>query len=127
MAAPPKVLLLVEDEPELRKLIAEGLSDLGMEICAAANAEEALQLAGPMASRIALVLSDYSMPGLSGAELIPALRVLGVDCPSILISGEDRAKEGENAGASAYISKPCAVSRIRSVIAQLLGHAAVAE
>jgi two-component system cell cycle sensor histidine kinase/response regulator CckA len=85
-APPPdgKILLLVEDEPAVRRLAARALRRGGWEVVEAASGSEALDLP---AATLALVVSDVIMPGLDGPALVRALRARQPGLPAILISG----------------------------------------
>lgn len=76
-------ILLVDDSPRIRPLVAEILSDLNCIILEAENAEQALDLAHSHNGEIQLLITDITMPGKNGMELAtllrqqyPAMRVL---------------------------------------------------
>jgi CheY-like chemotaxis protein len=115
----PRVLL-VEDEGAVRELLSSALERNGFDVVTAGSAEEALTLASPA---FQILLSDISLPGMSGVQLarqlrrsLPSLRVL-------LMSGY--AREEFSSGPNAvddlpFIPKPFAtrtvVERLRSLI-----------
>jgi PAS domain S-box-containing protein len=69
-----ETILLVEDEPEVRKLAREMLTRLGYQVFEAADGVEALAIWERHAAAIDLVLTDVIMPGMGGRELADALR-----------------------------------------------------
>ena len=76
-------LLVVEDEPSLRRVLDRTLAGLGYRVTTASSAEEALRLAGRMDAPPDAVVTDIVLPGMHGAELArelrhrwPSLRVL---------------------------------------------------
>ncbi len=78
-----ETILLVEDEPSLRVTISRNLQRLGYTVLAAESPEAAQRIAAESAGKIALLLTDVVMPGMSGRELagkltrdFPALKVL---------------------------------------------------
>lgn len=80
-AAPPKILV-VDDDPEVREILAETLTEFGYGVIQAGSGEEALSLLGG-GPDFDLVITDVRMPGMSGLELVdeararrPALRVI---------------------------------------------------
>jgi CheY-like chemotaxis protein len=81
---PPAVILVVDDEGVVNRLVTRYLSHLGYRVIGAASAEEALALVRRRDPRIDLVLSDVAMPGVSGIELAATLlsRVPG---PSVIL------------------------------------------
>ncbi len=87
-----ETILLVEDEPMLRRIVSEVLVASGYSVCTAGNADEALQLCQERMSRgepIDLLLSDVVMPGMSGRELSAKVRRLIPPVRVLLMSGYD--------------------------------------
>ncbi|MBA1272281.1 response regulator [Stutzerimonas azotifigens] len=70
--ASPPLVLLVEDEPGLAKLMTFMLEDEGFEVVVAANGREGLKLLAQQ--RPELIITDYMMPEMNGAEMIRAIR-----------------------------------------------------
>jgi two-component system, cell cycle sensor histidine kinase and response regulator CckA len=86
-SAPPgrATILLVEDQPEVRRFTAGLLQQHGYEVAEAASAEEALsQFAG---QPIDLVLTDVRLPGMNGCELAAALRSRNPGARVLFMSG----------------------------------------
>jgi two-component system, cell cycle response regulator CpdR len=82
----PSRILIVDDEPMVRALIARALTDDGYEVVAVANGRAALDAARGADAAFDLIITNNYMPGLSGAELVarvrqdfPALPILHVD------------------------------------------------
>jgi CheY-like chemotaxis protein len=65
----PRTILVVDDEPPIRALLARQLRVLGYTVVEAGSAQAALVLAGEQSSPFDLVLSDIVMPGMNGTEL----------------------------------------------------------
>jgi two-component system cell cycle sensor histidine kinase/response regulator CckA len=65
----PRTILVVDDEPPIRALLARQLRVLGYTVVEAGSAQAALVLAGEQSSPFDLVLSDIIMPGMNGTEL----------------------------------------------------------
>jgi DNA-binding NtrC family response regulator len=78
-------VLIVDDELRVRELLSDYLTTVGDEVLTAATCAEALD-AVPI-FRPEVVLTDMVMPGLSGADLLDALRRAGLSVPVILMSG----------------------------------------
>lgn len=73
MDSPRRVILVVDDDPDLRALVQRYLSKAGYEVVAAENAAQAHER---LRERLPdLIVSDISMPGMTGDELIFALKV----------------------------------------------------
>ncbi|WP_426266951.1 ATP-binding protein [Sphingomonas sp. LHG3443-2] len=78
-------LLVVDDDPEVRATLAQMLSEAGHSVDAVANGHSAL--AAIATERFDLVVSDYLMPEMSGAELIREARQVRPDLPFLIVSG----------------------------------------
>jgi CheY-like chemotaxis protein len=82
---PTDRILVVDDEPMLRRLIARALRDCGYEVVEAGDGMAAYELA--RAQHFDLVVTDSRMPKLAGSELVALLRVLNPSLPIIHLSG----------------------------------------
>ncbi|MGH9140949.1 MAG: PAS domain-containing protein [Vicinamibacterales bacterium] len=82
-----ETLLIAEDEPSVRSLLASTLRHDGYHLLIASSAEEALTLANAHDGPIDLLLTDARMPGKSGVELAGLLRAQRAGIPVILMSG----------------------------------------
>ena len=122
-AATKATILLVEDEAPIREMLGYALMKEGYEIKEAADAEQAR--ASLAAGRPDLVLLDWMLPGMSGAEY--ARRLRGApdtrEIPIVMLTarGEEADKiRGLDAGADDYITKPFStrelLARIRAVL-----------
>ncbi|MBN6034539.1 response regulator transcription factor [Amycolatopsis sp. 195334CR] len=116
----PRVLV-VDDEPGVRKALQRGLRAEGMEVIAAADGPSALKLAETGAFDV--VLLDIMLPGLSGYRVLQALRAQGVQTPVLLVSakdGEVDQADGLDLGADGYLVKPFSfvvlVAQVRAVL-----------
>jgi two-component system response regulator (stage 0 sporulation protein F) len=100
-------ILIVDDQPGIRRLLTEVLSENGYAVETAANGYEGLQKARELKPE--LVLMDMKMPGMDGIETLRELRRLG-QCPKVVMMtayGElDMINEAKELGAIAYITKP---------------------
>jgi CheY-like chemotaxis protein len=126
-----KRVLLAEDDIEMRMLIQDVLSRDGWEVVEARNGTELLSLiAGQVyrtlrrAPAIDLIISDVRMPGLSGLDVLAAIRRADWAVPVILITafGERIVHlEAKRLGAVAVLDKPFALDRLRAVAASAAG------
>src|SRR6188474_3789939 len=114
-------LLLVEDDPTLRQALTFNLAREGYEVSSTADGESALEAARN--ERLDLILLDVMLPGMSGLEVLRALRRDGVSTPIIVLSAKgdeiDRVV-GLKVGADDYVSKPFSrpelLARIEAVL-----------
>lgn len=101
--------VLVVDDSEIFRLVAhELLCDAGFRVCAAAStAEEAIELLDTGLG-VDLVLMDVQLPGLSGPEALPAIRLRHPDLPVVLTSAlapADVADAVARSGATGFVAK----------------------
>jgi len=82
-------ILVVDDEPALRAVFSESLGDLGYQVSSCANGQEALSAIRTASVPFDLVVTDQTMPGMTGTELIAAAGALRPGLPFIICSGMD--------------------------------------
>ena len=113
-AAPPSRILLVDDDPNFRRVAAHHLGELGGEVLTAGTGEEALALL--RGERFDLLLSDVKMPGMDGMALLREVRRLDASLPIILVTAHgdiEMAVEAMQLGATDFITKPFDRARLR--------------
>jgi CheY-like chemotaxis protein len=116
-----QVLLVAEDDKEMRSLLCDELRDLGCRIVEAGDGNEAIERAREMTP--SLILTDLRMPG-GGLGYIGRLRIVMPTCPIVLITafGDPSVKEtSQRFGISAYFDKPVRMGELKSSIVRLLG------
>ena len=99
-------ILVVDDEADIRELVAGILQDDGYAVRMAHNAESAL--AAIRARKPALIILDVNMPGLDGIECLRRIRAINPDCVAVVLTSIANRQTVENAideGASHYIRK----------------------
>jgi CheY-like chemotaxis protein len=115
------VVLIAEDDHEMRSLLCDELNDLGVFIREAANGDEALR--SVLDSRPSLILTDLRMPA-GGLDYIARLRTFAPGVPMVLITsfGDPQIKADAVAlGVEAYFDKPVRLSELKGTIRRLLG------
>ncbi|MAT93535.1 MAG: hybrid sensor histidine kinase/response regulator [Halioglobus sp.] len=90
---PVRSVMVVDDEPDHRQLIADLLLPLGFDVQPADNAAQCLDMLRDY--RPDLLLVDVSMPGMNGLELVARLRKEGVRQPVIMISADAQERHGD--------------------------------
>jgi CheY-like chemotaxis protein len=121
-------ILLVEDEPVIRGIVADMLSDAGFEVTATCTGDEAAILIAD-SDRFDVLLTDITMPGLiDGIGLAEHAREVHPALPVVFVSGRpDHARRAEAVGPpSAFMPKPYDVDHVISVIDRLIGDGAAA-
>ena len=99
-------ILIVDDEPPIRKLLRMGLSSQGYEVLEAANGKTALEL---LARRPALVILDLGLPDVDGLDLLRRIRQRQQNLPVVVLSsrGDEAGKVAAlDLGADDYVTKP---------------------
>lgn len=87
LATDPITILLVEDEPQVRKVLQRLLENQGHRILEADDGEEALRLLREHRDTIDLVVMDVIMPGMNGRETYKQMQVIRADIKALFISG----------------------------------------
>jgi DNA-binding NtrC family response regulator len=114
-------VLVVDDEPRMRQVLATALQELGYEALTAASAAEALEQVEN--DTVDLVLTDLRMPGMSGQELLAELRRRVPDVPVVLMTAYSTVKDAVEAiksGAFDYIGKPFEMDELEATLAKAL-------
>lgn len=113
-------VLVVEDDPELQRLLARGLGEEGFDVVVAASATAAIRHAE---ARIDLAVIDVGLPDADGRDLCQALRARGFSFPVLFLTARDAVTDrvsGFNAGGDDYVTKPFAfvelVARLRALL-----------
>ena len=120
-------ILIVEDEPQMRRAVSVGLRANGFEVLTAETGEDALDTI-PL-SRPDIILLDLMLPGIDGLEGVRQLREWST-VPVIVVSarGEERAKvQALDLGADDYLTKPFGMDELLARIRVALRHAALAS
>jgi DNA-binding NtrC family response regulator len=121
-------VLLVDDEPDYRRLLRLGIGG-GHQFDEAGGAAEALERLDRAAYDV--VLSDLQMaPGPDGIELLRAVRQREIDCPFVLLTGQasvETAVRAMREGAFDYLRKTAGPDEIRAVVARALEHGRMAR
>lgn len=117
------LILIVEDDPNSRKLLRDVLDTVGYETCEASNAEDGIRLA--QGSRPALILMDIRLPGMNGIEALHRLRddsgtrAIPVVAVTASVMHDQRAQVLD-AGFDALENKPISVRSLLATIRRLL-------
>lgn len=118
-------ILVVDDEQSFRSLLNEALNRAGYTVLLATNGEEALAAAKEPVD-IPLVVTDFSMPGISGIDLVRLLREDRPNMKAILLSGHWLHPMPDDLDA-VYLMKPTPLSKFLAVVKQLLGDSSTTE
>jgi two-component system, OmpR family, response regulator len=127
-AAPEARLLVVEDEPNIRELLATSLRFAGFEVETAGDGTTALAMAAE--SEPDLVVLDVMLPDVDGFEVTRRLRDRGRHQPIVFVTARDATGDkiqGLTVGGDDYVTKPFSleevIARIRAVLRRTRGQA----
>jgi two-component system, OmpR family, KDP operon response regulator KdpE len=121
MSAPVRILV-VDDEPPIRKLLRMGLSTQGYEVLDAPNGKAALEL---LAKKPDLVILDLGLPDIDGLELLRRIRHLQSGLPIVVLSsrGDEAGKVAAlDLGADDYVTKPFGMDELLARMRAALRH-----
>ncbi|HTH94099.1 MAG TPA: sigma 54-interacting transcriptional regulator [Rhodocyclaceae bacterium] len=114
-------LLLIDDDPDLLRLLAIRLEATGYRVATASNGQEALARAS--VERPLLVITDMQMPGMDGAALFDALRVQHPLLPVIILTAHGSIPDAVSAtqrGVFGYLTKPYEPRDLLDLVARAL-------
>ena len=106
-------ILVVDDDAQLREIIAEGLSTAGYDCLQAEDADGAFETL--LAEHVDLILLDVGLPGVSGIDMLPRLRSEHAGLAIVILTGEDDVSTAVWAmreGASDYATKPITLPEV---------------
>lgn len=118
---PAKKLMIVDDDMEMRTLLAEYFRRLGFEVAEKESGIAALQTA--TTDRFDCFILDVAMPEMSGLELLKKLRERGIETPALFLTAHDLLDDkvaGFEAGADDYLAKPFSPRELEYRIEALL-------
>src|SRR5947199_8790709 len=116
-----KKLMIVDDDAEMRTLLAEYFRRLGFEVAEKESGQAALQSAA--ADRFDCFILDVAMPEMSGLDLLKKLRERGIQTPALFLTAHDLVDDkvaGFEAGADDYLAKPFSPRELEKRIEALL-------
>ena len=115
------LVLVAEDEPAIRLVLEDLLSDEGYRVQTAADGAAALDIAER--DEPAVILLDLGLPLLDGPEFCRAYREGGGEAPVVLVTAANQAiveTAMEACGAAAYIPKPFTIEAVLETVARLV-------
>jgi two-component system, cell cycle sensor histidine kinase and response regulator CckA len=118
----PKTILLAEDDVTTLLVLRRMLERLGYTVLIADDGAKALKVYEQHRDHIDLLLTDVTMPGLSGPRLAERVRTSRPEIPVLFISGfvDQRSTVGELLAGTGFLSKPIAEDRLAKKIRELV-------
>ncbi|RXG99898.1 response regulator [Bradyrhizobium zhanjiangense] len=115
-------VLVIDDEPPIRKLLRMGLTTQGYEILEASNGKTALD---KLAEEPALIILDLGLPDIQGHELLRTIRARNEGVPIVVLSsrGDEAGKvQALDLGADDYLTKPFGMDELLARLRAALRH-----
>jgi len=122
MSAAPIKVLVIDDEPPIRKLLRMGLTTQGYEILEAPNGKTALE---KLSEGPALIILDLGLPDIQGHELLRTIRARNEAVPIVVLSsrGDEAGKvQALDLGADDYLTKPFGMDELLARLRAALRH-----
>jgi two-component system, cell cycle sensor histidine kinase and response regulator CckA len=116
-------VLVVDDQPDLRDFASLVLEELDVEVISARGPEEALQLSRACGDELDLLVTDVTMPGMSGPELLKRIREHHAQARVLYMSGHDRTNLYSSRGISPddpFLEKPFSPENLSEMVHSLL-------
>ena len=118
-ALPTTTILVVDDDHQVRRFIAESLRSQGFKVIDVASGAEGLNALSQQ--RFDLLVADFAMPGMNGAELVRQARVVQPDLRVLIVSGFANSEALEEVlGEARMLRKPFAVAELTTAVTQAL-------
>ncbi len=122
MNAAPLKVLVIDDEPPIRKLLRMGLSTQGYAVLEAPNGKTALDL---LAEAPGLIILDLGLPDMAGLDLLRTIRTRNEGVPIVVLSsrGDEAGKvRALDLGADDYVTKPFGMEELLARMRTALRH-----
>ncbi len=108
-------VLIVEDEPLIRMMLADALEDEGFRVVEGASASEGIAMLAT--TDVDVVITDIDMPGgLSGLDLVEYIAAYRMGLPVLVTSGGQVEAPGELPGTATFMAKPYSLGQVLEVI-----------
>ncbi len=119
-----KNIMIVDDAKSMRSLVAMTLRNSGYQVVEASDGDEALKKIGDQ--KLHLVITDFNMPKMNGIDLIRSIksdsRYRFIPVVTLtMINDEEKKRQGQMAGAKAWIVKPFKPETMLNVVRKVIG------
>ena len=112
-------VLLVDDEPNLLRVLKRGLEHNGLEVTAVGDPRVAIDTLRQDPDQFDSIVTDFGMPGLNGIEMARLVRSIRADLPILLYSGfldDKETSDATEAGVTQILNKPIHAAQLAAAI-----------
>ena len=119
-----KNILVVDDDPNIRKLIRQEVEEAGYSVIEASDGAEALVMTKNNENKVGLILLDIIMPGINGFDVIRTIKADAelAHIPVIVISAYEHEKKLYQLGVDGLLTKPINQWQLQSSISTVMGN-----
>ena len=122
------MILIAEDEPLIRMIVAEVLTEAGFEVAETEDADAAIEYLAAYASQVAFVFTDIDMPGsMDGLRLAHLVRARFPWIKVLIASGKGRPRLTDLPAGTHFIAKPYPTSLVASAVREAFAQASGAQ
>jgi DNA-binding NtrC family response regulator len=117
--APTLEALIIDDDVEIRELLAEHVRSKGLKVGVATDGRAAIEAIKRSPAQFGLILCDLHLPGASGLEVLEAARAANASCSVVIITGYaslDSAIQAVRLGAYDYVTKPFSLGQVDVIL-----------
>ncbi len=120
----PKTIMIVDDSATMRQMVTFTLKGDGHEVLEGADGQDALNKLNAMNTRVDMIITDLNMPNMDGIVFIKGLRAHPKYkfTPILMLtteSNDEKKKQGQEAGATGWITKPFTPAQLLMVVKKL--------
>jgi DNA-binding NtrC family response regulator len=111
--------LVVDDDAEIRELVAEHVRSRGLKVAVASDGRAAIEAIRRAPAQFGLILCDLHLPGAGGLEVLQSARSANASCAVVIITGYaslDSAIQAVRLGAYDYVTKPFSLGQIDVIL-----------
>ena len=119
----PGYILVVDDEPDILRIMSKLLGELGLRVITADTGEKSLDLLAHAGPELRLVILDMVLNDMSGIEVLQRIQRLKPSLPVLFVSGQDfqyQNRELLGQGAAGFLGKPFSLNDLKMKVLQLI-------
>jgi len=116
-----QTILIVDDEPQVRRLLERVLHSAGFDVLTAECGLDAISISLDHPGRISLLITDINLPGMTGWTLADEITEIEPELPVLFMSGGCPERNFDSDGHSEFLAKPFTPNTLLLEVSHLLG------